>query len=481
MSKSIRIGAWALVLAMAFAGATAGVVAAETLFTKGRTAIRARPGEQARIVVRVDAGEAVQVVEREGRWIKVEHQGQVGWVTRTSVRAGQDRADRQRPRQPRRERPRQREARGEQDEPRSGFGRRAEEDDAMRQVVTSERARLFAEPRREAEVVAVVRRGDDLRVLGQRGPFFRVRGPDGEEGWISSSAVSDPEVMEGARESREGQGEESPRPARSARAEKEAPEDEEKEDEEVAEPAVAEPRVTAEREPELRIGVGVGATAVSLDYADLDATSSGFASGLALSGEASFPLGGGLSVGADIRYLAQMGLAGLSYEAAGAELEGSNFLVYDLDVGGRAGYAISESLAAYLRLGFAYQSLYTRDLENEARMPREELAGLTAGLGFETEIGQAISAELVANALVAGTHRQTTGLEDGAELDGITALWGALGIRYALAENRGVELRYRFGRHVADWSGASARTPDQADTSRTDLTHQLSLGYTLSF
>jgi SH3-like domain-containing protein len=475
MSKWMRTGAAALLAGFFAMTALEGVADAETLVTTGRTALRARPGEQARIVVRVDAGEPVRVIERDGRWIQVEYKGQTGWVTRTSVRAGAERAQpERRQRQPRRDRQPPRTRADDSDERRSSFGRRAEDDDeAMRLVVTAERARLYRAPERGSAAAAAVSQGDDLRVLEQSEEWFRVRGPGGKEGWILRSAVGDPSVLEGARETAEAQAEAGIEPDI-------APGAAVMEDDEEPEVEIVGPSVPGEpRELELRVGIGAGATALALDYAN-DSVS-GFASGIALSGSATYPIGGALFVGADIRYLAQLGLSDLSYDAAGTSIESSSFLLYDFDVGARACYALGDALGAWARVGFIYGALYTRDLPNAARFPREELAGLTAGIGVDTAIANAIDLELAASAMLLGTHRQTVGLQDGAELSGQNALWASLGARYALSDSGAIDFHYRLGRQVLDWTGASTRAPDEANTTRTDLSHQLIFGYAASF
>src|SRR5262249_48466233 len=67
--------------------ASLGAARADEVRTTHTTKILKRPGEQAPVVIRVSAGHTMQVIGKEGRWLKVKVEGHVGWVTRTSVEA----------------------------------------------------------------------------------------------------------------------------------------------------------------------------------------------------------------------------------------------------------------------------------------------------------------------------------------------------------------------------------------------------------
>src|SRR5579862_7209684 len=58
---------------------------ADEVRTTHTTKILKRPGEQSPVVIRVSAGHEMEVLEEQGRWLKVKVEGHEGWVTRTSV------------------------------------------------------------------------------------------------------------------------------------------------------------------------------------------------------------------------------------------------------------------------------------------------------------------------------------------------------------------------------------------------------------
>src|SRR5262245_58656653 len=65
---------------------------AETVETRQAGEVYAAPGESSRVVTRVRAGDAMTVLARSGRWLKVRVNGRTGWVTR-SVVASETRED----------------------------------------------------------------------------------------------------------------------------------------------------------------------------------------------------------------------------------------------------------------------------------------------------------------------------------------------------------------------------------------------------
>src|SRR5215510_15121171 len=87
----MRIGTMT-VLVCGVAVALAGAAQAEKVSTNQSTEVYSRPGEASRIVLRLREGQAMTVVAREGRWLKVRVKGRTGYVPRSMV--DEDRDDR---------------------------------------------------------------------------------------------------------------------------------------------------------------------------------------------------------------------------------------------------------------------------------------------------------------------------------------------------------------------------------------------------
>jgi hypothetical protein len=62
-----------------------GVAAAEKVKTNQETKIYSRPGEQAKVIVKVKSGQNMTLLAQDGRWLKVRVQGRTGFVPRSMV------------------------------------------------------------------------------------------------------------------------------------------------------------------------------------------------------------------------------------------------------------------------------------------------------------------------------------------------------------------------------------------------------------
>src|SRR5690242_6304996 len=63
----------------------AGTAHAERVRTTKSTKVYKRTGEQSDVVTKVAAGKTLNVVAKQGRWLKVRVNGRTGWVTQSSV------------------------------------------------------------------------------------------------------------------------------------------------------------------------------------------------------------------------------------------------------------------------------------------------------------------------------------------------------------------------------------------------------------
>lgn len=73
------------VLALAFLS-TPAVLAKERLAARADAAVRAKPAENAAVVVRVKKGDPLVVLKEEGPWVQVQAAGKTGWVPARVVR-----------------------------------------------------------------------------------------------------------------------------------------------------------------------------------------------------------------------------------------------------------------------------------------------------------------------------------------------------------------------------------------------------------
>src|SRR5882762_8984259 len=62
-----------------------GASRAEKVKTNQSTKLYSRAGEQAPVVLKVKSGQAMTVLAKDGRWVKVRVSGRTGWVPRSKV------------------------------------------------------------------------------------------------------------------------------------------------------------------------------------------------------------------------------------------------------------------------------------------------------------------------------------------------------------------------------------------------------------
>ena len=80
----MRVQATFFVLLVALV-ASPGVSQAEKVKTNAKAKIYNRPGEQGTVVAKVKEGQAMTVLAKEGRWLKVRVSGRTGYVPRSKV------------------------------------------------------------------------------------------------------------------------------------------------------------------------------------------------------------------------------------------------------------------------------------------------------------------------------------------------------------------------------------------------------------
>ncbi|MDB4958133.1 MAG: hypothetical protein JWO36_5702 [Myxococcales bacterium] len=78
----MRVRALIIIVALA---ALFGTAHAEKVKANQSTKVFSRPGEQAKVVLKVKSGQGMTVIGKEGRWLKVRVQGRTGYVARSTV------------------------------------------------------------------------------------------------------------------------------------------------------------------------------------------------------------------------------------------------------------------------------------------------------------------------------------------------------------------------------------------------------------
>lgn len=85
----MRVKVLFLVLLIAFVG-TPRSGYAEKVRTNQRAKVYNRPGEQGKVLVKLKEGQAMTVLAKEGRWLKVRVSGRTGYIPRSKVDMSSD-------------------------------------------------------------------------------------------------------------------------------------------------------------------------------------------------------------------------------------------------------------------------------------------------------------------------------------------------------------------------------------------------------
>jgi uncharacterized protein YgiM (DUF1202 family) len=477
-------------------------VQAEEVKTTHTTKILKRPGEQAPVVVRVDAGRSLTVLGSDGRWLKVRVNGRTGWVTRSAVAGtasarGVQRNTRRRPfvdgRSVRRgwsgDAPEDRvgadateepaDEADEADEPApkkvvkkpAPKPRRHRDDDdadrdddrardrdggddaedaepagpAPRSVTVVADADLRAKPTRRGRAVASVAKGERVAIVGEddSGEWLQVENQDGDSGWIRAKQVT------------------------------------------------ADTR--AERVIHLDARVGVASVGQAF-RSNGTGTLANYKLG---SSEIALAVGGGLDIkykqdyrlGADLAYVGGKAQPGIRY-TDGTTSADIGFVTHDVDLRAKLGYDFHKpsGLVAWGRVGYHYGMFKVADVgdftKNLAKLPSEILSGPTAGLALEIpRLTPKLGAFATADVLFPGKRVQTKGLEDGAASK-VIAVWSSAVVSYQWKSSVTLDAGYQLAYAKTTWAGAataSMRGTNATVAARSDLTHTLTLGIAKRF
>lgn len=473
------------------AGASARPARAEEVKTTHTTKILKRPGEQAPVVVRVDAGRSMTVLATDGRWIKVRVNGRTGWVTRSQVASsasarGVQRNTRRRPfvdgRSVRRgwsgdapedrvgadateddedevdepaprarkvakkpaPRARQRDDRDEDEDIEERDGDEAEADEAepaprMVTVVAAE-TDLRAKPSRRGKAVTTVAKGDRLAIVGEddSGEWLEVENQDGDAGWIRAKEVS------------------------------------------------SDTRAQRVMRADARIGFASLGQAFRSDgtgnLANYKLGSSAIA--LAVAGGVDVKYKADYRLGLDLAYAGGKAQPGIRY-TDGAVSADIGFVTHDVDARAKIGYDWHKAsgMVAWGRLGYHYGMFKVADVgdftKNLAKLPSEILSGPTAGLALEIpRLTPKLGAIASADVLFPGKRTQTKGLEDGAASK-VIAVWASGVASYQWKSSVTLDAGYQLSYAKTRWAGAatgSMRGTAATAAARSDLAHTITVG-----
>lgn len=525
----MRVTALIVVLLICVLGAPA-TSHAEKVRTNAKAKVYNRPGEQGKIIVRVKEGQAMTVLAKEGRWLKVRVSGRTGFIPRSKVDMPEGdeeiaRNTRRRPFVDGRSTKR-------------SFGGSAP-DDRIAEDATEDRS---GDEGDSGEGDA----GDDEGDEPAEKPEKKEKKPEKKEKKEKKASASEEEEEEGSDE------------------EEPATEEEEEVKDERKRARVAE-KTTAYSDPDKKSEKSFTATPkdtlfvestkgkwveVSVEEGDIgwiqlsklemdgDDSDSGSEGGgskkriidtrarlgfrlisqtltsaggatvwpdrykigsssvaVSLGGMLLFPYKKDFLVGGGIDYDMAYAIPGISFDPDGANgpMPGSttSFIMHNLRVRGVGGYNFHKKngLVVFAKLGVHYESFLVANKEdltkNTARLPSEVIKGPGLGLGVSIprltdKMGLGINFDAV---LIGGSLTQTKNLEDGANPSVKRYTVSAL-VNYKYSSgfdlNFGYDLNYAslsFGAPIA----TSMRMHTGTGVARTDLNHTVSAGISKAF
>jgi len=494
----MRVKVLFLVLLIAFVG-TPRSGYAEKVRTNQRAKVYNRPGEQGKVLVKLKEGQAMTVLAKEGRWLKVRVSGRTGYIPRSKVDMSSDeeivRNTRRRPfvdgRSKRRGfggidgAPEDRiaadalgdlEAGGDEDEDadsgddedgEGGDGEASdddededdeddEDDDRLRARV-SKRTALYDEPDDESDEAYEASPKDVLFVLEQKGKWTLVETEEGDVGYILTDKL---ELQEAGGKGGKGG------------------------------------RIIDVRG---RLGVTImsqsltsaGGTAAWPDRYKLGSS----AAAVALGGALLYPYKKNFVVGGELTWDIARAVPGISFDPDGAAgpmpSKTTGFTMHNVNVRAVGGYDLKKQngMIVFARLGYHYESFLVSNVtnlaENNARLPSEVIKGPMIGAALAIpKLTDKIGVRVNADAMVVGASvTQTKNLEDGANPSAKRYTLGGL---FSYRWKSGFDLQASYDLNYASVEfGAPIATSMRGHTgtavSRTDLTHTVAFGLAKAF
>jgi uncharacterized protein YgiM (DUF1202 family) len=418
--------------------------------------IHEKPGEKQASTGTLQAGTTVTVEAERGRWLRIRSGKIVGYIARTQLAPAA-------PPPAVVDAPPPEEAR-----PSTWSSARGTSSELFAEVTAP--ATLRERPDALAPQVGALAKGDRVAVLDATttAGWVNARDAKGTEGWIAAA-----ELGNGA--------------AANALDAAPAPSP-------VASPSStttttvstgSSPVAAAPASPLVRLDVGLGYRVLGMDFSSNGSTGisnyvvSADASALAIELDAAPLRLGAFGVGIDARTTLSRSSPGIEYMGPTLPSGKIPFSTVDADAGLRAGMRVRRIYVLALRAGMHYDAFVAKDVENAATLPRERLLGGTAGARADiSPPGSRFAATVHADVLVAGTRKQTPGLEDGTA-SSAKAVWGGMVVRVQLAAHISLIAAYDFGHLTTTWSGDSVRMPGVTHAKRIDSTQLVQLGLSI--
>jgi len=496
---------------------TAEAQADEVVRTNGDVNLRARPGERAPTLVRLDEGTKVRVLDSQGRWLKVSYKGKVGWVTRTQVdddgetvsaRASADKK-RTAPAKARKkgfnslddeavggdavdeededwaededsddpladeeeevQKPKKKVAKARPAPKKKAKAKKAKKAPKIEEgseVVVARSTTVRQKPSKKGEELWDVDKGSEMVVVAvsDDGSWTKVEDSDGEKGWVASKDLA----ARGGSMDDEDSGDAI---------------DEESGDDEGGSRSVR--RRVKKGQNAVRVNADLGLLSKQQVYAS---NGMGLVSNYQLANTApAVILGGSLmrnmgSYWAGLEVGGMMTVGGDGITIAGAmpevltwaalEINARGVLSYSLDK--KKGYAISG------RAGYHTASV-TVAPPVTAKLPSEKVAGLPAGPGFDAPmLTDSIGVRLSVDYMVSGTLEQTEGLKDGEQSKTSIFLVGASG-NYKLSAKMDIHAHYQMNFEGFGFGGTNQREATATGAVRKDVQHVVGAGIGYQF
>lgn len=484
---------------------------AETAKTTKSTRVMQRPTERALVITRVGAGKVVQVLNRDGSWVKIRVNGRTGWVSRTSI-AGTVNArkpvnkTRRRPfvegrskrrnwsggaaddrigadavgddeevleededdedtevaaRSKRSKKARtNKRARDIDDEDDEDIEDEEDEDDEDLEAEVEQRkssgirvvsaTKLRSKPSTRSKAIVRVAKGAELTLVEKNssGEWMLVEDADGERGWIRGADVRTSTISAGYAYPKLGK--------------------------------VLMARAGFTKLDTLFAADGGG------ELANYNISSAALA--LDVGGEILFRYKPKYMIGADLSYTGTRASPGIRYtNAANGQAVDIGFLVHEVRAGVSGGYNLQNSMGIVVfgRIGYYYSFFGINDAEDPAKnpikLPSEILRGVTLGSHVAIpKINDKFGARVAADVLAPGSRQQTVGLSDG-EVGSLISLWASAVGTYTWKPDIKIEAGYRYYYSKTTWMGTSDRVPGATVSARRDVNHLVSIGIDKSF
>ena len=490
---------------------------AEKVKTNQNAKVYNRPGEQGKVVVKVKEGQAMTILAKEGRWLKVRVSGRTGYVPRSKVDLPDDdeisRNTRRRPfvdgRGTKRgfggsdvapedrigadatdtveddgdggaeddgdgdkgkgkgkgkggddgddEDPIESKGGGDDDEP-ADDGDEDEEpaDDRIRASVSAT-TQTFDDPDTDSDKLFKVRPDDVLFVVEKKGKWTLVENDEGDAGYVQTSKL---DIVEGSDDDESGGG--------------------------------GGGRIIDVRG---RLGVMlVGQTLTSTGGAAVwpDRYRAGSsAAAVALGGAVLYPYKKRFLVGGELAYDLAKAIPGIAFAPPGMPKQTTGFTIHNLNVRAVGGYDLKKKngMMLFARLAYHYESFLISNVndltKNNAKLPSEIIKGPMLGAALAIprltgKIGLRVSLDAM---LIGASVTQTKNLEDGANPSATKVTFGT-GVTYRWKPGMDLQVTYdlnyaslSFGAPIAN----SQRMHTGTGVARTDLNHTVAFGIAKAF